>query len=162
MCLWKFAVCSHLGGREEGPLCTELPPCLWACMLSHFSHVWLFVTPWTVAYQVPLSMDSPGKNTGSGLPCPPAEDLSDPGIKLGSPALQANSWPLSHRGSPRLPSPNLESVFSGLVSVSMSPAGCWPHVHSSVPRQKGHVTKRCCPLSSWFARIGALHNGLLS
>ena len=34
-------------------------------MLSHFSHVWLFVTLWTVACQVPLSM-FPGRNTGVG------------------------------------------------------------------------------------------------
>ena len=26
--------------------------------------------PWTVALQAPLSMDSPGKNTGNGLPFP--------------------------------------------------------------------------------------------
>ena len=26
------------------------------CVLSHFSRVWLFVTPWTVAHQAPLSM----------------------------------------------------------------------------------------------------------
>ena len=26
------------------------------CVLSHFSRVQLFVTPWTVAHQVPLSM----------------------------------------------------------------------------------------------------------
>ena len=25
-------------------------------VLSHVSHVWLFVTPWTVAHQAPLSM----------------------------------------------------------------------------------------------------------
>ena len=31
-----------------------------------FSHVWLFATLWTVAHQTPLSMDSPGKNTGVG------------------------------------------------------------------------------------------------
>ena len=40
-----------------------------ACMpavLSHFSHLQLFVTLWTVAYKAPLSMDSPGKNTGVG------------------------------------------------------------------------------------------------
>ena len=30
------------------------------------SHVWVFVTPGTVARQAPLSMDSPGKNTGVG------------------------------------------------------------------------------------------------
>ena len=35
-------------------------------MLSPFSHVQLFVTPWTVACQAPPSRDSPGKNTGVG------------------------------------------------------------------------------------------------
>ena len=30
------------------------------------SRVRLFVTPWTVAHQAPLSMDSPGKDTGVG------------------------------------------------------------------------------------------------
>ena len=35
-------------------------------MLSHISHVQLFVTLWTVAHQALLSMDSPGKITGVG------------------------------------------------------------------------------------------------
>ena len=35
-------------------------------MLSRFSHVRLFVTPWTVAHPAPLSVVSPGKNTGVG------------------------------------------------------------------------------------------------
>ena len=29
---------------------------LHACLLSHFSHVWLFATPWVVAHQAPFSM----------------------------------------------------------------------------------------------------------
>ena len=37
-----------------------------AHMLSCFSRVQLFVTLWTAACQDPLSMDSPGKNTGVG------------------------------------------------------------------------------------------------
>ena len=37
------------------------------CVPSHFSRVLLFVTPWTVAHQTPLSWDSPGKNTGVGF-----------------------------------------------------------------------------------------------
>ena len=36
-------------------------------MVSHFSHVRLFATLWTVAHQVPLSMGE----FWSGLPCPP-------------------------------------------------------------------------------------------
>ena len=34
-----------------------------ACVLCHFSHVYLFVTLWTVAQQAPLSMYYLGKNT---------------------------------------------------------------------------------------------------
>ena len=30
--------------------------CFCICILSHFSHAWLFVTPWTVAHQALLSM----------------------------------------------------------------------------------------------------------
>ena len=37
-----------------------------ACMLSRFSCAQLFVTLWTVARQAPLSMVSPGENTGMG------------------------------------------------------------------------------------------------
>ena len=36
------------------------------CVLSCFSHVWLFATLWTVAHQAPLSMGVSGKNTGVG------------------------------------------------------------------------------------------------
>ena len=37
-----------------------------ACVLRHFSCVQLIVIPWTVTCQAPLSMGSPGKNTGIG------------------------------------------------------------------------------------------------
>ena len=46
-------------------------------------------TPWTVAHQAPLSMEFSRQEHWSGLPCPPPGDLPDPGIKPGSPALQA-------------------------------------------------------------------------
>ena len=35
-------------------------------LLSHFSHVWLFVTPQTAAHRLPCPWDSPGINTGVG------------------------------------------------------------------------------------------------
>ena len=35
-----------------------------ACVLSHFNHVRLFVTQWTVAHRASLSMASSGTNTG--------------------------------------------------------------------------------------------------
>ena len=55
-----------------------------ACMLSHFSYVQLFVTLWTVAHQAFLSMRFSRQEYWSGLPCPPAGDLPDPGIKPAS------------------------------------------------------------------------------
>ena len=60
------------------------------CVLSYFSRVWFFVTPWTVACQAPLSMGFSRQEYWSGLPCPPPGDLPDPGIEpmsLMSPAL---------------------------------------------------------------------------
>ena len=44
----------------------------------------LFATPWTVAYQAPLSMGFSRREHWSGLPCPPPGNLSNPGIKLAS------------------------------------------------------------------------------
>ena len=40
------------------------------CVLSHVSHVWLFVTPWTVVPQAPQSMRFSRQEYWSGLPFP--------------------------------------------------------------------------------------------
>ena len=45
------------------------------------SHVRLFVTPWIVAHQTPLSMGFSRQEYWSGLPCPPPGDLPNPGIR---------------------------------------------------------------------------------
>ena len=37
-----------------------------ACVLTHFSRVRLCAILWTVAYQAPLPVESPGKNLGVG------------------------------------------------------------------------------------------------
>ena len=44
------------------------------------SHIRLFVTPWTVAHQAPLSMGFSRQEYCSGLPCPPPGNLPDPGM----------------------------------------------------------------------------------
>ena len=64
---------------------------MYACILSHFSHVQLFVTPQTITYQAPLSMEFSRREYWNGLPFPSPGDLPDPGIEHGSPALQADS-----------------------------------------------------------------------
>ena len=57
-------------------------------------------TLWTVACQAPLSMKFSREQYWSGLPFPSPRDLPDPRIKPRSPALQADSLPLSYERSP--------------------------------------------------------------
>ena len=58
--------------------------------MKSLSHVRLFATPWTVAYQAPLSMEFSRQEYWSGLPLPSSGDLPHPGIEPGSPVLQAD------------------------------------------------------------------------
>ena len=55
-----------------------------------------FTIPRTVALQAPWSMGFTKQEYWSGLPSPPPGDLPDPGMEPMSPALQADSLPLSH------------------------------------------------------------------
>ena len=59
-----------------------------------------FVTLWTAGCQALLSMRFPRQEYLSGLPFPSPGDLPNSGTELMSLALQADSLPLSHQGSP--------------------------------------------------------------
>ena len=77
--------------------CTCVCVCVYACVCAHsLSHVWLFVTPWTLAHQASLPVGFSRQEYWSGLPFPPTGNLPDPGVKLASPALQVDSLLLSH------------------------------------------------------------------
>ena len=67
--------------------------------MESLSGVQLFVTSWTVAHQAPLPMGFSRQEYWSGLPIPSPGDLPNPGIQLGSPALQADSLPAEPSGS---------------------------------------------------------------
>ena len=62
----------------------------------------LFVTPWTVAYQAPQSMEFSRQEYWSGLPFPSPGDLPNPGIEPRSSALQADALPSEPPGRPIL------------------------------------------------------------
>ena len=68
--------------------------------VKSLSHVPLFATPWTIAYQAPLSMEFSRQAYWSGLPFPSPGDLPDPGIKPGSPTFQADALLSEPPGKP--------------------------------------------------------------
>ena len=78
--------------------------------VKSLSHVWLFATPWTVAYQAPPSMGFSRQEYWSGLPFPSPGDLPDPGIEPRSPTLQSNALPSEPPGKPLIVQAPCKSV----------------------------------------------------
>ena len=64
------------------------------------SCVRLFATPWTVAYQAPLSVRFPMQEYWSGLPFPTLGDLPDSGIKAVPPKLAGGFFTTMPPGKP--------------------------------------------------------------
>ena len=85
----------------------------------------LLVTPWTVAYQAPLSLGFSRQEYWSGLPFPSPGDLPDPGIEpasLMSPALAGGFFTTESPGKPILYSKN---KISPCISIGLV-AKLWP------------------------------------
>ena len=90
-------------------------------VLSHFSHVQLFATPWTIAHQAPLSMGFSKQEYWSALPCPPPGDLPNPGIKpvsRMSPALAGRFFTTSTIYVPKKTGGNCIQMLTSLVIIS--------------------------------------------
>ena len=88
-----------------------------ACLLICFGRVQFFVTPLTVALGAPLSMGFTRQEYWSGLPCPPAGNLPDPGIwptSLMSSAMSGRFFTTSTTwGEPlKYPRPALKPMLS--------------------------------------------------
>ena len=93
---------------------------MYECVCLLLSHVQLFVTPWTVACQAPLSMEFSRQGYWNGLPFPSPGDLPDPGMEPMSPALQADSLlsePLRKPKGPPLRCYNPNKNISGDLLV---------------------------------------------
>ena len=86
-------------------------------VLSCFSRVLLFVTPWTVGHQAPLSMGFSRQEYWSGLPCPASHTSGQPG-----------SLPLAQAGEPLL-------QFSFLTCLEFPSSGLF---HISDPQLAWH------------------------
>ena len=85
----------------------------WKCW--SLSHVRLFETPWSVAHQAAPSMGSSRPEYWSELPFPSPGDLPSPGIKPGSPSLQADSLLSEPQGSPSFISPSVNYASETVI-----------------------------------------------
>ena len=68
--------------------------------MKSLSHVRLFATLWTVAYQALPSMEFSRQEYWSGLSFPSPRILPNPGIKPRLPALQVDASPSETAGKP--------------------------------------------------------------
>ena len=107
-------------------------------------------TPWTVA-QPPPSMEFSRHEYWNGLPFPSLGDLLDPGIKPGSPALQADSLPAEAQGKPKNTGVGSLSLLQWIFPTQDSSWGLlhcrWILYQLSYP---GSPNKWCCKLVFLF------------
>ena len=83
--LFKFVILKFLSPKSHLFFLPYGLPC-YTCMLSH---VRLFVTPWMLAHQAPLSMGFSGQEYKNGLLFPTPENLPNPGTEPTSLASSA-------------------------------------------------------------------------
>ena len=84
-------------------MCVCVCACVCVCVCAPaqtLSHVWLSVTPWTVAHWAPWSMGFSRRECWSRLPLPPPGDLPDPGIEHKSPVLAGGFFTSEPPGKP--------------------------------------------------------------
>ena len=143
--LWVFcctcwAYCNDFPYLYQITLKTERARKMCTCMLSHFSCVRLFLTPWNVAHQAPLSMGFSRQEYWIGLPCPPPVYLSNWGLNLYLLCLlnwHMGSLPLAPPGKPK---ENIKwSKSHSVLSDSLQPHGL--HIPWNSPGQNTGVGK---------------------
>ena len=130
MCVECLLCTSHIGASKCGHTHPFLTSCVVLCSESVSHPVLLFVTPWTVAPQAPLSKEFSRQEYWSGLPFLSPGGLPNPGIKPESPALQADSLQSAPPGKPMFgtlpcPKPRIMSLhLYYLCSSNMHFKGC--------------------------------------
>ena len=109
---------SHRKVQPTHPTCSAV--------LSHNSQLCLTLCD-------PMDCSPPGSSVhgilqASGLPCPPPEDLPNPGIKPRSPTLQVDSLPSEPPGKPKNNGMGSLSLFQGIFlsqEFSQGLLHCW-------------------------------------
>ena len=105
--------------------------CVCACTLSHFSHVQLFASLWTVAHQAPLSMGFSRQRILEWVAMPSSRGSSRPRDRTHIPYVSCPGREIlyyyCHLGSLSLPVPSLHSnVGTHLLTSRVIPSSWLP------------------------------------
>ena len=111
--------------------------------MNSLSRVRLFVTPWTVARQAPLSMGFSRQEYWSRLPFPSPGDLPNPGIEPGSPTWQADA--LGDQGDDSMNwNSNRENEEKSCVQLRIPTiAQCLVYTGASLVAQQWRIYLQC-------------------
>ena len=98
LCFMKYRICVYVHVYKIYHLYKRFCACFVAqkCLILY--------DPMTAAHQALLPIEFSRQKYWNGLPIPPPEDLPDSGVEpttSATPALQVDSLPLSHWGSPQ-------------------------------------------------------------
>ena len=128
--------------------------CVGACCC--FSPVWLFVTPWALAHQAPLSMGFSRQEYWSGLPCPFPGDLPDPQIEpasLMSPALVGSFFTPS--ATRKAPSSKEIIYLKSCWAAEGAQSGSLSYPGGYRGREGGWGGRGCALSYGWFVLYGS-------
>ena len=120
-CLQNYRICWSTWSKQH--MCFKYRLCLLCMPAWVLSHLWLFVTLWTIASHTPLSMGFYRKEHWSGLPFPPLGNLPAPRIEPMSLYLlhwQVGSVPLAPSKKPHSSLHLLYHPAKGLIQYSVA------------------------------------------
>ena len=121
------------------------------------------VTPWTAAYQAPLSMGLLWKEYWRRLPLPPSGDLPNPGTEPTSPVAPAlaGRLSLSHLASPRIKfmSPALPGRF--LTTAPPGKVLWWRRVGGIFKTSILSLSEKCKAKPQWGTKTSMRYHRTL-
>ena len=143
-------------------VCVHVCVCVCVCVCAQLlSRVWLFVTPWTVTLQAPLSMGFSRQENWSELPFPSPGDLPYPGSEPGSPALQADSL-LSESPGKHMTQKFSFGYIPKVIESRVSKPYLYTHVHSSFIHYSWNTEANQVCIDEWIddQNVVYAHNGI--
>ena len=134
-CGWKSLEVMRIPGHSYNSfLSNDFSPWRWVSA-QRLRPVRLFVAPWTVACQAPLSMGFPRQEYWSEVPFPPPGDLPDPGIELESlesPVLAGKFFTISVTAWKLVGSKSLHLSLGIIDLWDPLTHGLWKETHPSL------------------------------